>query len=1000
MIEFNVLGPLTVSRGGKEIRLHAPMLRRVLAVLLCSAGRPVPVDVLIDSIWEGAAPPSARKTLQIYIRRLRQALDDDQRVRHTPAGYAVLVSPGELDEHVFAELAAKGRAAHRESDLVAASACFADALALWRAAPYADITGVPLVTQHAQHLEEQRLAVVEDHVGVELELGRHLELVADLTVQVKAQPYRERLREHLMLALYRAGRQAEALEAYRQGRALLADELGVEPATALQWLHEAILRSDPTLELVRTTSAHAAAGVPAQLPPDVADFTGRAGELDQLDAILDETATVVITAITGSGGIGKTALAVHWAHRVRDRFPDGQLYLNLHGYSAATPTPPLDALGRLLRDLGVPAEQVPDELDEAIGAYRSLLADRRVLVLLDNANHPDQIRPLLPGGPGSLALITSRDRLSGLVARDGARRVVLDVLAPDKAVALLSQIVGDRRIQAESSAGLELAGACCCLPLALRIAAAHLVDNPHRRVADYLAELRAVGRMDTLRIDGDGEASVRDAFDHSYTALRPEAQRLFRLLGLVPGPDFTAAAAAALAGAAPEEARRLLDQLTAAYLVEQRVSGRYALHDLLRDYAKERVSDDIEQGLAQRRLYDWYLSAADAAARSLYPQMARLPMPSLTHEATGLDDPTAASAFFDTERPNLVAAIRHAAEHGPPSMAWLLTDAMRGHFWHRREIADWLSCGSTARAAAAAAGAPAGEAAGELALGNARHSMGDHRQAAEHLARALTLCRRAQWTRGEIGTLNNLGLLCCYSGRLGEAERYLRRVLELADQIGTEEGVAAALTNLGLVYLQTGRLRRAVEQYTLTLAWLRRAGGRGTRAMALVGLGSALAGMGQVETAMGHLNEALALHRAAGSLHGEATALVNIADVQNQAGQHHAALDTAAKALAISRLVTDLGNEVGALRMLGTAHRALADPLAATVRYREAIELSSETVHGYHHAAALSGLSLALVDLRRPDEARTYARRALAISRAAGYRLLEADTLAALSLAL
>jgi hypothetical protein len=369
------------------------------------------------------------------------------------------------------------------------------------------------------------------------------------------------------------------------------------------------------------------------LPADVTAFTGRRRQLEALDGLLEsgaDTTAVVISAIAGTAGVGKTGLAVHWAHRVRDRFPDGQLYVNLRGYAPTPPASPLEALAGVLRALGVAAEQVPVETEQAAGLYRTLLADKRMLVLLDNARDPDQVRPLLPGGPGSLVVVTSRHRLSGLVVKEGACRLTLDVLTPEEANQLLARLLGETRVHAEPAAAAELARACAHLPLALRIAAATLADRPQLSIAGYVAELGQGDRLGALAVDGDEQAAVRAAFDLSYAALAPGARRLFRLLGLVPGPEVTADAAAALTGTLPERAARLLDRLAAAHLIDQDTAGRFAFHDLLRLYAAERARHEDtgeERKAATRRLLDWYLHTVDAAARMLYPDKLRLPLP-------------------------------------------------------------------------------------------------------------------------------------------------------------------------------------------------------------------------------------------------------------------------------------------------------------------------------------------------------------------------------------
>jgi hypothetical protein len=432
--------------------------------------------------------------------------------------------------------------------------------------------------------------------------------------------FREQLHAQLMLAYYRSGRQADALEAYRQARTILIEELGIEPGGELRTLQQAVLRRDPSLDdyrpVLRVNAV--ASQVPAQLPAGVADFVGRAAQLTQLDGLAtsDDLAAMVIIAISGSAGVGKTALAVQWAHRVADRFPDGQLYVDLRGHDSTRSSLPAAALTAFLQALGVLAGQLPAGEQALAAMYRSALAGRRVLVVLDNAAGAEQIRPLLPGRPGCLVLVTSRDALTGLTARDGARRLLLDALTGREATTLLDRMIGSERVDAEPVAASALARTCGHLPLALRIASAQLQDEPGRSLADYVAAIRQVGALVALRISGEEELAVRPAFDESYRNLAPPAAELFRRLGLVPGPDFTVPAAAALTDRPIARAAALLDRLAAVHLVDRRGSGRYVLHDLLREYAQAQLvsAESAEtQACARGRLFRWYLRRSDAA---------------------------------------------------------------------------------------------------------------------------------------------------------------------------------------------------------------------------------------------------------------------------------------------------------------------------------------------------------------------------------------------------
>jgi DNA-binding SARP family transcriptional activator len=508
VLELGVLGPLTVVTGHGRVALAAAMPRRLLSVLTCRAGQQVPVDMLIDALWDADPPPTARKTLQVYVRRLRQALGDVERIHHHAASYQLVLRPGELDAHRFEDLAARARRAHSGGDLRCAGALFGEALGLWRGEPYADVTDLAVVADEATRLREQRLQAMEDRFEVDLELGRHAELVPELVLLARRHPYRERLRGHLLLALYRSGRQAEALGVFRETRAFLAEELGIEPGTALRALHEQILRADSDLDRpsggVSTSRRGRESGpgadrlsrpVPRQLPSDVPAFTGRTESLAALDGLLPAgdrapAGPVVVAAVAGGAGVGKTALAVHWAHRVTDRFGDGQLYVDLRGVApTGGPTTPAEAVRGFLDAFAVSTARIPPGLGAQAALYRSLLADKRVLVVLDNARDAAQVRPLLPGGPGCLVVVTSRDQLTSLVAAEGAHPLTLAPLTVREARELLIRRLGPERAAAAPEAVEEIIARCAGSPCALAVVAARAVTHPQLPLDAVAAEL-------------------------------------------------------------------------------------------------------------------------------------------------------------------------------------------------------------------------------------------------------------------------------------------------------------------------------------------------------------------------------------------------------------------------------------------------------------------------------------------------------------------------------
>jgi tetratricopeptide (TPR) repeat protein len=524
--------------------------------------------------------------------------------------------------------------------------------------------------------------------------------------------------------------------------------------------------------------------------------------------------------VSGTAGVGKTTLAVHWAHQVRDRFPDGQLYIDLSGYAHGPPLRPEQALSQFLRALGIRPEHVPVALAEAAALYRSVLADKRVLVVLDNASSADHVRPLLPANPDCLVMITSRNRLDGLVAVDGARRVALDVLPLQDAVALLATILGQDRVNAESQAAAEFAQICARLPLALRIAASHLAGYPGRRIADHVTALRHSDLFAALQVDGDEQAAVHAAFNLSYGALKPEGQFVFRQLGLAPSADVDVAAVAALIDQPQDQAGRLLAQLHATHLIEERSLGRFTCHDLLRRYAKERGEDEDseqERAAAFDRLIRFYLRTTNAAAERLYPQLLRLtPSPD---PASGVFAGSAeALAWLDCERPNLVAAVQAAHARGRSDLAWLLADALRGYFNLRRHMSCWFA---VARTAVAAAGHhPMPQASARMSLGRAYQCVARYPEAVEQYTAALELCRQVGWDRGAAAALNNLGIIDQQRGQWDRAVQRYAESLALNIQAGERHEQTNALLNLAGIDMIRGHLDLAADrcQQALTIA--------------------------------------------------------------------------------------------------------------------------------------------------------------------------------------
>jgi tetratricopeptide (TPR) repeat protein len=736
----------------------------------------------------------------------------------------------------------------------------------------------------------------------------------------------------------------------------------------------------------------------------VTAFTGRRRPLKRLDELLsaddEERATSVpMAVISGTAGVGKTALAVHWAHRVRDRFGDGQLYVNLRGYAPAPPMRPIDALAGFLHALGVPAEQVPSEPEQAAALYRTLMADRRMLVVLDNAHDIKQIRPLLPGSPGCLVLVTSRDTLGGLIARDGAHHLTLDVLSQEEAQSLLVRVLGSQRAHAEPEATAELARRCALLPLALRIAAANLTLDPLRSIAEHVAALSTGNRLGSLEVADDEQSAVRAAFALSYTALTADARRLFRLLGLVPGPDVTAAAAAALAHVEAADAVRLLNRLASAHLLVRSTADRFTFHDLLRLYASERADDEEggdARGAAVARLQDWYLYTADSAARLLYPGKVRLPLPPAP-VATAFDGHAQAMDWLDAERPNLLAAIGYAAAHGQQPVAWLLADVLRGYFWLRMDTVNWLAVATAGLGAASVAGSELGQAAAHLSLADVHRCQGRYDRAIEHYAIAAALGERAGWHEGQAGALGNLGTAYFWLGRLHDAAERYTEALALARRQERPAAQAVRLGNLGLVYWLLGRLDDAADHQSQALAIHRELGDRSTAAIDLANLAESNHALGRLDRALEQLTEALAVHREVGDQGAEAETLSVLAAVHRDAGRHAHALDLARAAVALVRDTGDRPIEANALNTLATVHQRLDQQHHAIDQHRHALQLAQETGTRYAELVALVGLADAHLRLARCEDAHAYARQALTLASQGGFRVVEGQAQAVLA---
>jgi DNA-binding SARP family transcriptional activator len=916
-VDFGLLGPLVVRDGTRTVTVSARQQRVLLAALLLNAGRVVSLDALAEVLWGGESPAGARSALHSAVQRLRATLGPSAAdlIETQPPGYLIAVEDGDLDVRAFSSLAARGHAAAEAGRWTEAADLLRQALALWRGEPLADVPSQLLRDREVPPIEDQRIQALVTRIDADLHLGRHGEMVAELRQLTAAHPLQEQLHAQLMLSLYRSGRQADALAAFQDVRRVLAVELGIDPGPELTMLHQRILAADgellrpdggappepapetetdsaPTATPRRRDSAAAQDQVvPRQLPAATRHFAGRAAALKTLAGLASEATgdspAAVIAVIDGTAGIGKTTLALHFAHRVADRFRDGQLYVNLRGFDpAGPPMPPSEAIRLLLDALSVPAARIPTGLEAQAGLYRSVLAGQRILLLLDNAKDVDQVRPLLPASPGSLVLVTSRSQLTSLVAAEGAFPLTLDVLAEDDAHELLARRLGAERVAGDLPAADELIQLCAGLPLALSIAAARSASQPALSLGALSAELRgAGGRLDALDA-GHAATNVRAVLSWSYQQLNASAGRLFRLLGLHAGPDISAAAAARLADLPPDEARKTLGELTRAHLLFEYAPGRFGGHDLLRAYAAEltqSLDSEAERRAATGRMLDHYLHTAAAAALLLHPTRRPVTLVSAGPGAMPeyIADVAQALAWFQAERRVLIAAAARAAETGFDGHAWQIPWAMSRFLdtsgrWH-----EWTITEQIALAAAERLGDRAAQAGALQRYGYASARLGNYGDAYAHLGHALDIHTENQDQAGQAYVHNALAITLNFQGRYEEALTHAEQALDSYTVIGDQSGRALALNSCGWFHTVLGDQPRAISYASQALDLFRKLGNQEGVASALDSLGYAEQQGGRFSAATRYYQKAAELHREIGSRWGLAETLNHLGDSQH-----------------------------------------------------------------------------------------------------------------------
>ncbi|HEY5836496.1 AfsR/SARP family transcriptional regulator [Streptomyces sp.] len=938
-LRFAVLGPVRAWRGGEAIATGAPQQRALLAALLLRGGRTATASELVDAVWGESPPNTALAALRSYAFRLRKALGPQALITDS-GGYALHVEPDALDHTVVERLAAEAEKA-RATDPAHARELLGNALALWHGEPLAGCPG-PYAEAQRSRLTEWHLGLIEIRLELDLELGAHAEAVSELTALSAEHPLRERMRALLMLALYRSGRQAEALGVYADTRRLLADELGIDPSHDLSDLHQRVLEADPSLAAPPGAAGLLETVRPAQLPATVADFTGRAAFVRELGEQLAEASrgsgVMAVSAVAGIGGVGKTTLAVHVAHAARESFPDGQLYVDLQG-TEPRPAEPEAVLGAFLRALGVPNPAIPDSLAERAALYRSTLDGRRVLALLDNAYDAAQIRQLLPGTPGCAALVTSRVRMVDLA---GAHLVDLDVMSPEEALQLFVRIAGEERVRSERQAALDVVGACGFLPLAIRIAASRLAARRTWTVsvlARKLADHRR--RLDELRA---GDLAVKATFALGYGQLSPTQARAFRLLSLPEGPDISLDAAAAVLDLDRYEAEDLLEALVDISLIESAAPARYRFHDLLRLYARECAERDETAEArcgALSRLLDFYLSSA-ACVYELENPGDRV----LDHLApgarSGLVFPNREEAleWLFSEAQSLLAAVQQAAGDGcegplrrAVDLLLAAQDLMESGIYARQYEQAARALVTTAQAC----GDALVEGRARVWLGQSLCLSGRFPEAEAEAVRALLLGRSADDPVACSYAPNLMGIIALHGRRFGECAEHTMVALDAFRSDGNKHGEAAALSNLSRAQLELGDTGAAVDATRQVVAIYRELGAGFRLGNGLYAMGIALTATDRPDEAIDRLTEALRIFREARQQFWEGMTLFRLAKAHLTVGQWRQSASHAEQALVILR---DVGGEwrvANALTLLGRALAAMGQSVRAHACWHDSL---------------------------------------------------------------
>lgn len=952
-----VLGPLQVVVDGVAVDPGSETQRTLLGLLALSPNEVIGRDALIDLLFGASPPVGAIEVLQTRVSRLRRRLvgadAGPEVLASVRGGYQLAVTEENHDLLQFRRLLRQARRASQGGERTDACASYEDAMRLWRGEPLA---GLPVLQSHPAVVglvEEWKTAVV-DYAGTAAELARFEVALPWLQRVVEADPLHERAHAALMVTLAGSGQQAAALSLFDSLRRRLADELGADPCPEVMAAYQRVLHQEVKRPEFAPVSAH------HQLPPDIADFTGRDEEvqalLEHIRPAGGASTAVVISSIEGMGGVGKTKLAVHVAHRLlaSGRYLDQQLYVDLHGHADEPPADPGAVLASFLHLLGVPGDKIPQRVDERSALYRDRLWDREALVILDNAAGEDQVLPLLPAGPSNVALITSRRTL----ALDGVRTLPLKVFTLDEARELLTQVVGRERVDSDLFAADGVIELCGRLPLAIALAGRRLQSRPAWGFGDLAERLTEAGDL-----SGElaaGHRRLRVVFDLSYQALDDEQKRMFRLLGLFPGDDFTADTAAALAAREIRHARTVLEQLEDEHLITMVTGQAYSMHDLLRDYARREVEEtesERDRSEAISRLLDFYLHSTARAADLLQPNRARIELTG-SAPAHGPDLVTSSQArnWLENERANLIAAVNLAAEEGWSTHAWQLAYSIREFLYLYGYTKDWERTHESTLKAALAAEDLVGEAVTRAYLAASYMNDGRSDEARDQLHRALELHRAAGNRAMEAGVLGSLGILYYRLGQFSDALGYFQTAAALcAGEDPLREGVLR--TNIGIILTTLGRIDEAFEYFRTGLELSRRVGNADGESCVLADLGDAHRRLGSYGRSLEHLENALAVATGNGLVPKEAYVRHRLGNTYREMGRLDDALSNLNEALRIVRTVAGPATESEVLINLGAVHRDAGEFDVAEELIKQGLKLATSRAEHYQEARALDGLA-------------------------------------------